>query len=65
MTSQDVACLITCNQQSMFSMFITFLKVLTQDIHLPEQKLAIEVGDIDSVHVNHVDVSETTKCQVL
>ncbi len=31
----------------------------------PEEKLAIEIGDIDGVHVNDIDVAYAAKCQVL
>lgn len=34
-------------------------------VALPKEELAVEVGDVDSVHVNYVDVAETRKGEVL
>jgi hypothetical protein len=37
------------------------------DIHTccPKEELSIQIGDINSIHVNHVNVAETAQCEVL
>ena len=32
---------------------------------MPEQELAVEVGHVDGVHVNYVDLAKAAQCQVL
>ncbi|RUP50504.1 hypothetical protein BC936DRAFT_138840 [Jimgerdemannia flammicorona] len=41
------------------------LTLLLSPSHSPEQKLSIEITDVDGVHVDHVDVTEAREGEVL
>ena len=34
-------------------------------MHIPEQELTVEVAEIDGVHIDHIDVLEARKRQIL